>query len=196
MKRFDEQWEELKPTFRMLQYMRMIREVHEHRKKVVFSKHQNVNRIESLGRELYEAFRLPDFLMDQSCSWVHPKGSKEILALFEGVSTQYKICDTTDISNINMKQLLSLSLTTYFADKMSRQEISKKNALLHGVLTLDCLKSSQEDADTKILLHAINAKDRSSDRLLVFAQDTDIFALLVRRYPRLPELTFFVPSFL
>lgn len=59
---------------------------------------------------------------------------------------------------------------------------------------MDCLKSTQEEADTKIILHAINAKVRGADTLLVFANDTDILVLLVRRYARLPENTFFVPS--
>ncbi|KAF2891682.1 hypothetical protein ILUMI_14491, partial [Ignelater luminosus] len=99
--------------------------------------------------------------------------------LHRDVATQYKICDNSDISNINMKKLLSHTL----ADKMSVTHCS-----------LDCLKSNQKETNTKILLHAIIAKDRGSDRLLVFAQDTDILALLVRLYPRLPELTFFVTS--
>ena len=59
---------------------------------------------------------------------------------------------------------------------------------------VDFLSSTQEEADTKIILHAVNAKERGATRLDIFAQDTDVVVLAVRRYPELPRESFFVPS--
>ena len=65
-------------------------------------------------------------------------------------------------------------------------------ASTHG--DFSCLKSTQEEADTKMILHSINACDRGAKRLFVFAQDTDVLVLMIRRYPRLPDESYFVPS--
>jgi hypothetical protein len=121
-------------------------------------------------------------------------------------ASQYKISDNTNIANVSLKNLLSHirtkdSLTEYLANKLLRhaQQMGKnivvawraKAAATH--FEADYLSSTQEEADTKIILHAINAKERGKTSLLIFAQDTDVLVLAVRRYPRLPENTYFVP---
>jgi len=58
----------------------------------------------------------------------------------------------------------------------------------------DFLSSIQEEADTKIILHALNANERGATRLLIFAQDTDVLVLAVRHYPALPPESFFMPG--
>ena len=58
---------------------------------------------------------------------------------------------------------------------------------------LEHLRSAQEEADTKLILHAIDAKERGATRLFIFAQDTDVLVLAVRRFDRLPQESFFVP---
>lgn len=134
------------------------------------------------------------------------KNPTRVKRLCGGTAAQYKICDTTDISKIDMKKFLSHirtkdELTNYLAHKIfsHAKKCSKKFVVSWRTevsathCSLECLKSSHEEADTKIVLHAINAKDRGAATLLVFAQDTDILVLLVRRYPKLPENTFFVP---
>lgn len=55
------------------------------------------------------------------------------------------------------------------------------------------LCSTQEEADTKIILHAINARQRGATECFIFAQDTDVLVLAVRRYLQLPERSYFVP---
>ena len=57
-----------------------------------------------------------------------------------------------------------------------------------------CLESTQEEADTKIILHGINAKQRGASSLFIYAQDTDVLVLSVRRYLQLPVNSFFVPK--
>ena len=60
--------------------------------------------------------------------------------------------------------------------------------------SLDYLSSTHEEADTKLILHALDANVRWATKLFIFAQDTDILILAVRRYDRLPNKSFFVPD--
>jgi hypothetical protein len=60
--------------------------------------------------------------------------------------------------------------------------------------SVDFLSSTQEEADTKISLHALNVNERGATRLLIFAQDTEVLILAVRRYPELPPESFFMPG--
>jgi len=122
-------------------------------------------------------------------------------------ATKYKIYDNTDISAVSMKKLLSHidtkdHLTEYLSKKLLEHARTwhqtcivawrSEAASTHG--DFSCLKSTHEEADTKMILHSINACDRGAKKLLVFAQDTDVLVLLVRRYPRLPGESFFVPA--
>ena len=45
------------------------------------------------------------------------------------------------------------------------------------------LQSNQEEADTKIILHAIDATANGATELRIHSADTDVFILSVRRYP-------------
>ena len=51
------------------------------------------------------------------------------------------------------------------------------------------LHSNQEEADTKLLLHALDA---TASRIRIHSPDTDVFILSLRRYPELCEDTAFV----
>jgi len=121
-------------------------------------------------------------------------------------ASQYKIGDNTDITNVSLKKLLSHirtkdALTHYLAHKLliNAQRTGKKFLVAwraQSVAThfdIDFLSSTQEEADTTIILHSINARERRATRLLIFAQDIDDLVLTVRRYPRLPNNTIFVP---
>ena len=57
---------------------------------------------------------------------------------------------------------------------------------------LCCHASSHEEADTKIIFRAIKANGRVATQLAVYSPDTDVFILLIRRYPQLPKETSFV----
>ena len=60
--------------------------------------------------------------------------------------------------------------------------------------SMDYLKSKHEEADMKIILHAINSKDRGADRPLVLSQDRNVLVPLVLKYPRFTEILSFVPT--
>ena len=54
------------------------------------------------------------------------------------------------------------------------------------------LDSDQEEADTKILLHAVDATASGAKSIKIFSPDTDVFVLALRRYPELCADTSFV----
>ena len=54
------------------------------------------------------------------------------------------------------------------------------------------LESSQEEADTKLLLHAIDATTSGATSIDVISPDTDVFVLALRRFPELCQNTSFV----
>ena len=53
------------------------------------------------------------------------------------------------------------------------------------------LQSTQEEADTKMLLHAIDTAAHGATEINIHSPDTDVFILSLRRYPELCEETKF-----
>ena len=123
------------------------------------------------------------------------------------VPVHYKVSDKTDITNVTMSKLLGHirtkdELTEYLSKKiLSHFKILGKHVVvawrtMAAATHFDagCLESTQEEADTKIILHGINAKQRGASSLFIYAQDTDVLVLSVRRYLQLPVNSFFVPK--
>ena len=54
------------------------------------------------------------------------------------------------------------------------------------------LKSNQEEADTKIILHPLDATTNGASEIQIHFPDTDVFILALRRIPRLCQNTVFV----
>ena len=54
------------------------------------------------------------------------------------------------------------------------------------------LESSQEEEDTKLLLHAIDATTSGATSIDIISPDTDVFVLALRRFPELCQNTSFV----
>ena len=50
---------------------------------------------------------------------------------------------------------------------------------------MDHLCSSQEEADTRMVLHAFDAKSRGYERVIITSSDTDVFLLLTAFYPQM-----------
>ena len=44
---------------------------------------------------------------------------------------------------------------------------------------------TQEEADTKIILHALDASAQGATQLSIYSPDTDVLVLALRRYPDL-----------
>ena len=117
----------------------------------------------------------------------------------------YKITDVTLIAKTPMKRLLShvktkSELTQYLARKVS--QIGRENRK-HVVVawgshreathrSMIHLESTQEKADTKLLLHAVDATCSGAICIEIVSPDTDVFVLALRRYPQLCQDTAFV----
>ena len=54
------------------------------------------------------------------------------------------------------------------------------------------LKSDQEEADTKIVLHTFDGTANGATEIRIHSPDTDVFILALRRYPGLCQNTVFV----
>ena len=124
-----------------------------------------------------------------------------------GKSTYYHVKDTTLIQNISLKDFLSdirtkEELTTYLAEKVLQYSKSPNTNLQKIMVTSGTatrgnvdvpetlITHSQEEADTLIILHALNVVQDA--KLIVSSPDTDIFLLLLNMYPRLPVSTSFL----
>ena len=104
----------------------------------------------------------------------------------------YRISDSTNISNATMKKLLSHVKT--------KRELScylARRTLEHGQfrgkrVVVAWSNQCQEEADTKIILHAIDATASGATTIRICSPDTDVFVLALRRYPHFCEDTAFV----
>ncbi|KAK3742603.1 hypothetical protein QZH41_006382 [Actinostola sp. cb2023] len=117
----------------------------------------------------------------------------------------YHITETTNIAKVPMKKLLAhvntkMELTTYLAKKtleiieaMGKHVVlawSNKCQATHRKMSH--LQSDQEEADTKMLLHALDATTSGATTIRIHSPDTDVLVLVLRRYPDLCDDTSFV----
>ncbi|KAK3729253.1 hypothetical protein QZH41_000226 [Actinostola sp. cb2023] len=117
----------------------------------------------------------------------------------------YRITNSTHIAKVRMRRLLSHTktkneLTSYLAEKFIEHAEKTK---LRVVVAWGCrcrathqdvdhLQSYQEEADTNMLLHALDATANGATELFIHSPDTDVLVLYLRRYPELCEKTSFV----
>ena len=73
----------------------------------------------------------------------------------------YHVTDNTPVGKVSAKQFLS------------------------STTTKDELYSSQEEADTRIMLHSLDAARRGATELYIQSSDTDVFVLAIHRYHQL-----------
>ena len=117
---------------------------------------------------------------------------------------QYKIEAHTSIKSVPIEKLLShiktkASLTEYLSKELIKKInydnksiiVSYKDTAEASKVVVSDLKSTQEEADTKIILHALHATGRGANVINVFSPDTDVFVLLINWYPQLPTKIFF-----
>ena len=86
-----------------------------------------------------------------------------------------------------------MDLTEYLSAKaIQRSECMGKNVIMawgcycQGThFDVMYLRSSQEEAPTKIILHTVDAASRGSTEITFHSPETDVFVLSIRRYPQL-----------
>ena len=117
----------------------------------------------------------------------------------------YKITDSTHITKTPMKRLLAhvktkAELTQYLATKILERgrQIGKQVVVAWGCQCqathrdVAHLESNHEEADTKLLLHAVDATTSGATSIRIISPDTDVFVLALRRFPEMCENTSFV----
>ena len=117
----------------------------------------------------------------------------------------YRITDSTHIAKITMKRLLShertkMELAEYLSAKVFQRSDDRGTSVVvawgnnckatHQDETQ--LRSSQEEADIKMILHAVDASSHGATQVNICSPDTDVFILLLRRYPQLCNDVYFV----
>lgn len=112
-----------------------------------------------------------------------------------------KITDTIHIAKVPMKRLFShvntkMQLTQFLARKTLKKGHSGKDVVVawgsqfkatHKDMAY--LESSQEEADTKLLSHAIDVTTSGATSIDIISPDTDVFVFSLRRFPELREST-------
>ena len=76
----------------------------------------------------------------------------------------------------------------------------ERRLLQHGGQSAKCsihknmshLQSDYEEADTKMILHALDATADGATDLSIYPPDTDVFVLAIRRYPEMCSDTSFI----
>jgi len=109
-------------------------------------------------------------------------------------SREYVCCDTTPISN-SLQRFLSNtktkdSLTVYlgnkvleaYTDSLKTCIVSTKDGAMCNHGDVSYLSTNQEEADTIIILHAVDAA-LVSNTVHMLSPDTDVFVLALRRLP-------------
>ena len=120
-------------------------------------------------------------------------------------SVYHHITPSTHIAKVTVKKLLSYvstkkELTEYFAQRTIEiaQRIGRNVVLswackCEGTMrNVTYPKSNQEEADTKIILHALDATTNRATEIKIHLPDTDVFILALRQFPQLCQNTLFV----
>ena len=115
-------------------------------------------------------------------------------------SIHIQIGDATPLHKVQMKQLLAeprnkdqlteylfRKVVTHFGCGPATIIASYRDSVISNRGNYDHLASSQEEADTKIILHASDAAKRQLSSLCVYSADTDVLVLLTAKFHSLPQ---------
>lgn len=117
----------------------------------------------------------------------------------------FHVTDTTKIESIPLRDLLSHTstkdeLTVYLAAHVIEHAretgtsyvVASRDTANASNMNVNHLQSIQEEADTKMILHAVDAASRGAKTLHVYSLDTDVLVLCLRRFRDLPDDTHFI----
>ena len=120
----------------------------------------------------------------------------------------YHITDSTHIAKGTLKTFIShtktkAELTTFLAQKvMERGEATGKKVVVAWATEFKAtykdvshLQSDREEADTKIILYALDATADGATEISIYSPDTDVLLLAIRRYQEMcPNTSFLTGS--
>ena len=165
------------------------------------------------GRDLANHFLEIIDNKSKECDEVHvifdrydfPSSLKEGTRQFRQGSSRpmvYHISDDAVIGRTTLKQLLSsninkASLAIYIAshilqcntDSRKNYVVTSEGECKSNKLSVEHLSSTQEEADTRMILHAIDATERGATSLCIQSPDTDVLVLALWKYTSLCEET-------
>lgn len=117
----------------------------------------------------------------------------------------YNISGDVNIEKISLQNLLSSIVTkqnlcNYFASQIIKLKKSSDNVFvttckdicLSNRLDFSHLNSNQEEADTRIILHAIDATNRNATHISILCSDTDVLVLALYHFNQLCHNTYLV----
>jgi len=120
-------------------------------------------------------------------------------------ATAYHVTDNTPFSKMPAKQCLSSTttkdeLTVYLAKKALHHFegkakhfiVTSRQETLSNSMDVQHLCNSQKDADTRLILHTLDAARRGATELYIQSPDTDVFVLTIHHYNQLCRNTYFV----
>ena len=120
-------------------------------------------------------------------------------------ATVYHVEDNTPVGKVSAKQFLSSVSTknefsVYLARKALHQYegsskiffVTSRKDVFSNCMNAQHLCSSQEEADTKIILHSLDAVQSGATKLHIHSPDTDVFVLALHRYYQLCKNTYFI----
>ena len=172
-------------------WIRNCAQLAEHFSNRVMQTHTGSNEV----RLIFDRYDLPFSL--KAATRVRPQGSQALV--------YYHITDKTHIAKVPMKRLLShtktkMDLTIYlgqkikeYADGSGKQLVVTWGSVCKAThKEVGHLQSKQEEADTEMILYALDATANGATQLQIHSPDTDVSVLALRRYPKLCENTLFV----
>lgn len=119
--------------------------------------------------------------------------------------TAYHVQDSTPIGKLTANQFLSNTntkdeITVYLAKKaLGHFEgttkvfiVNSRQDVFSNCMDVQHLRSSHEEADTRIILHCLDAVRRGATQLYIQSPDTDVFILALHLYHELCKDTYFI----
>ena len=113
----------------------------------------------------------------------------------------FHVSDTTKIENTPLRELLSHTntkdeLMVYFIEHGRETgksyTVASRDTVNASGMDVNHLQSIQEEAITKIVLHAVDAASRGAKTLHIYSLDTDVLVLCLHRFTDLPDDTHFI----
>jgi len=114
------------------------------------------------------------------------------------VTIAYHVADNTPVGKVSAKQFLSSTttkdeLTVYLAKKVLHHFqgksavfiVTARQDVLSNNIDVQHLYSSQEEAETKIILRSLDAAQRGATELYIQSPDPNVFVLAIHRYHQL-----------
>ena len=96
-------------------------------------------------------------------------------------------CYDTQKPWINLQSHFSNKLISHYDNSEKDVSVTYRDTAVSNHINVDNLKGNQEEADTKILLHAVDAVSRGAIQMDIYSVDTDVPVLWVSRYAMLCE---------